>query len=532
MQKALNPILTGFHADPSMIRVNEYYYIANSTFEWYPGVEISRSKDLVNWETLPSPLSEKRLLDMNGENSSSGVWAPCLSYSDGMFWLIYTDMKLWNHGPWKDSPNYLTTAKNIEGPWSDPIYMNSSGFDPSLFHDDDGKKWFVNMEWDYRKPQTGAPQFTGILVQEYDHSQKKLVGPVTKIFLGTEIGLVEAPHIYKRNGFYYLMTAEGGTSYEHACTLARSSSLTGPYVVHPDNPLITAYGKDTYIKKAGHASMCDSEDGRTFLAYLCGRPITGTKACVLGRETSIAELVWINDWPYIKSDEIFTNGIANNVPQDTFEPPIPVANLEINRSKTYLFNTDKFDHDFKTLRIPRTEENYSLKKRPGFLRLTGGKSPMCNFDQTLLAVRQTDFSFSAETKIEFDPTYYQEMAGLVWRYDEDNQYLLLVTHDEEQGRILKVITIIAGQFEHSYVNIPLKDGPVFLGLTVEERWGRFRYSYDGKAWAEVRPILDASVLSDDFNALGFTGAFIGLFCADTARYQAVADFEFLKYEVK
>src|SRR5574344_2617896 len=146
-----NPILPGFHPDPSICMANGEYYIANSTFEWYPGVELSRSKDLIHWESVPSPLSEKRLLDMNGERFSCGIWAPCLSYADGKFWLIYTNVRNWNFGTMKDVPNFLTTAPSIEGPWSDPVFMDASGFDASLFHDDNGRHWFINMEWDYRK---------------------------------------------------------------------------------------------------------------------------------------------------------------------------------------------------------------------------------------------------------------------------------------------------------------------------------------------------------------------------------------------
>ena len=171
MAKVYNPILPGFYADPSILAVNGEYYIANSTFEWYPGVEIHRSKDLVHWTSVPSPLSEERLLNMAGNYESCGIWAPCLSYSDGKFWLIYTNVRSWNKGPWKDTPNFLTTAENIEGPWSDPVFLNASGFDPSMFHDDDGRHWLINMEWDYRKSYknqvNNASQFSGLLVQEY-----------------------------------------------------------------------------------------------------------------------------------------------------------------------------------------------------------------------------------------------------------------------------------------------------------------------------------------------------------------------------
>lgn len=144
-----NPILPGFNPDPSICQAGDDFYIATSTFEWFPCVQIHHSKDLVNWHLLTRPLSRKSQLDMAGDPCSSGIWAPCLTYADGLFWLIYTDNKCLE-GEYNESNNYLVTAPDIMGPWSDPVYLNSSGFDPSLFHDDDGHKWLINMIWDFR----------------------------------------------------------------------------------------------------------------------------------------------------------------------------------------------------------------------------------------------------------------------------------------------------------------------------------------------------------------------------------------------
>jgi xylan 1,4-beta-xylosidase len=539
-----NPVLPGFHPDPSLVCAGDTYYLANSTFEWYPGVELHRSKDLANWEPLPSPLSEKRLLDMTGNAASCGIWAPCLSYDNGLFYLIYTNVRSWASGPWKDTPNFLTTAPSIEGPWSTPVFLNCSGFDPSLFHDDDGKKWLVNMEWDYRKKDH---PFSGILLQEYSPIEKRLVGGVRKIFTGTALKLTEGPHLYKRNGWYYLMAAEGGTQYGHAATVARSRAIGGPYEVHPANPLLTSYNwPDHPLQKAGHASWCETPDPdkkRTYLAFLCGRPLPGTRNCVLGRETGIAELEWRNDWPYLKyapetrrTDEELWGASAPNYPPLAFEPPVSLAAPPEphSKAKRYVFSGGSLDPDFKTLRVPADPAVYSLTARPGFLRLKGGDSPVSRFQQTLLARRQQDFSFSAETYMEFAPKSFQELAGLCWRYDEDNQYLLALSHDEEKGRVLSVQTMIGGVYsrtEDTAVNSGISDsgGGIWLGLTVRERTGYFRYSLDGKTWVTLRPALDAAVLSDEYFHEGFTGAFIGVFCVDTARYAASADFMYLTY---
>ncbi|MDR2446270.1 MAG: glycoside hydrolase family 43 protein [Treponema sp.] len=530
MSRIVNPALAGFHADPSILRVGEYFYIANSTFEWYPGVELHRSKDLADWEALPSPLCERRLLDMEGERASCGVWAPCLSHCDGLFWLVYSNVRAWNAGPWKDCSNYLTTSPSIAGPWSDPVFLNCSGFDPSLFHDDDGKKWLVNMEWDYRQnADPEGPQFTGILLQEYNAMGKKLSGPVRKIFTGSSIGCVEGPHLYKRNGWYYLLTAEGGTVYNHAATVARSRSIEGPYTIHPHNPLISSRNKpELRLQKAGHASWCETADGRAYMAYLCGRPLAGTKNCVLGRETSIAELIWHEDWPYVKGED----GGRQNYPADSFESPLQnagTASFASAMEQLYSFDDPVIHRDFKTLRIPADPARYSLSERPGFLRLRGGQSPVSPYGQTLLARRQTDFSFEAETCVDFTPRSFQELAGLCWRYDERNQYLLAVTYDETCGRTLTVLSMIAGRFSREGGPALPEEGTVWLGLSARDHSGIFRYSTDGAHFTDVGKALDSRILSDEFDTLGFTGAFVGMFCVDTARYEAAADFKRFLY---
>src|SRR5690625_4073287 len=270
MTSVRNPVLRGFNPDPCIIRVDDDYYIATSTFEWYPGVQIAHSRDLVNWRVVSRPLDRYSQIDLRGRPNSGGIWAPALTYADGRFHLIYTDVRTWA-GSYKDVHNYLVTAPSVEGPWSEPTYLNSSGFDPSLFHDDDGRKWLLNMVWDHRKNKN---PFGGILLQEYSQNDGKLIGPIYNIFKGTELGLTEAPHIYKHNSYYYLITAEGGTRFEHAVTIARSKSLLGPYEVDPENPMLTSSNKpELELQKAGHASMVKTKEGDWYLVHLCGRPL-------------------------------------------------------------------------------------------------------------------------------------------------------------------------------------------------------------------------------------------------------------------
>ena len=190
-----NPIIKGFNPDPSIIRVNDDYYLATSTFQWFPGIQIFHSKDLVNWTLITHPLDEKRLLDLKGDADGGGVWAPCLSYKEGVFYIVYSDMKTDDSSAWKDCHNYIIYADDIMGPWSDPIYLNSSGFDPSIFHDDDGKNYIINVVRDHR---IGHHWSLGIFIQELDLNQRKLIGERKCIYKGSSVGRTEGPNSIKQ----------------------------------------------------------------------------------------------------------------------------------------------------------------------------------------------------------------------------------------------------------------------------------------------------------------------------------------------
>jgi xylan 1,4-beta-xylosidase len=217
--------------------VGRDYYIATSTFEWFPGVRIHHSRDLVHWSHRTYALTRASQVDLRGNPRSGGVWAPCLSFDGTHFWLVYTDVKSWGRG-FLDARNYVVTAPSIDGPWSDPAPLNASGFDPSLFHDTDGRKWLANMLWDHRRD--GRDAFGGIVLQEFDPWRRELVGRPRRIFVGSHLGITEGPHLYRRGPYYYLMVAEGGTGWDHCVTLARAVAIEGPYEVDPDAPLLTS----------------------------------------------------------------------------------------------------------------------------------------------------------------------------------------------------------------------------------------------------------------------------------------------------
>ena len=550
--KIQNPVLTGFNPDPSICRVGDDYYIATSTFEWFPGVQIHHSKDLVNWRLLPHPLKRVSQLDMRGNPNSGGVWAPALTYADNQFWLIYSDMKVVD-GAYKEGHNYLVTCQEIDGCWSEPIYLNSSGFDPSLFHDQDGRKWLVNMLWDYR---LGKNSFAGIVLQEYSVTEKKLIGDIKNIYLGTHLKLTEAPHLYRINNYYYLITAEGGTSYEHAVTIARSKTIDGPYETHPDNPILTSWhDPHNYLQKCGHASIVDTPDGQWYLAHLMGRPIHQTNEelivsgglggisrgrdqatqnimgdrgyCPLGRESSIQKLEWRDGWPYVIGGK---EGAKEVAAPNLVEVKFPPTHLEVDQ-----FEEVKLNINFNTLRIPFTEKIGSLSARENHLRLYGNESLTSKFTQSLVARRWQSFNFEAETAVDFKPTTFQQSAGLVNYYNTENWTALRVTWDESLGRCLSLMTCDNFSFNQLLfpkISIPDECEYVYLRVNVHVETYQYSYSFDGRNWEKIAILLDATKLSDDYIEGGgfFTGSFVGMQCEDMSGQRAVADFKYFKYQ--
>ncbi|WP_226037077.1 glycoside hydrolase family 43 protein [Aquibacillus saliphilus] len=519
MSKINNPVLPGYHPDPSILRVGDDYYIAVSTFEWFPGVQIHHSKDMVNWRLLTYPLTRTSQLNMIGNINSGGVWAPALSYSDGLFYLIYTDVKS-REGAFKDTHNYLVTAENIEGPWSEPVYLNSSGFDPSLFHDEDGTKWLLNMIWDHRK---GTNSFAGIALQEYSIEEKRLVGPIKNIFKGSEIALTEAPHLYKRNGYYYLVTAEGGTWYTHAVTVARSTSLDGPYEIDPTNPILTSDQSDlSQLQKAGHGSFVETQDGEWYIAHLCGRPVVDKK-CILGRETAIQKCYWTeDDWIRVEGGNHPRMEVeAPNLPQHPFE----------QESNYDDFNDETLKKYWNSLRRQFSEDWLSLSDRPGYLRLKGGESMNSYHHQSLLARRLENFQVELETSVEFEPENFQQMAGLIAYYDTDDYVYLRVTDHEERGKCLGIIETKHGKYDELLKeDISLSADSVKLKATIDNQWLQFFYCENGDQWQQIGGKIDISHLSDDdADYIRFTGTFVGVCAQDLSGQALHADFDYFKY---
>ncbi|KFI59297.1 glycoside hydrolase family 43 protein [Bifidobacterium cuniculi] len=535
--KIVNPVLAGFHADPSMIRVGDTYYIANSTFEWWPGVRLHESRDMVHWRTLPGPLRRTSQLDMRGNPSSGGVWAPDLSYADGRFWLVYADVKIVG-GAFKDCTNYLVTAEDIEGPWSEPVRLNGVGFDASLFHDDDGRKYLVQQTWDFREYHH---PFDGITCTEFDPQAMRLKPETTRtLWHGTDVKLVEGPHLYKVNGLYYLFCAEGGTVWTHQEVVARSATLDAlSFEPSPYNPFVTNFDTPrSPLQKQGHGALVDTPSGQWYYASLSARPwhhpdesVTDPRGwCTLGRETSIQQVEWTDDgWPVIVGGH--GGQLVVDAPRDAIETDVPMGHSQRDD-----FTAPELGLDWSTLRVPFDDAMGSVGDGALTLR---GQGSLCNlFDLSLVARRWQAFDFDAQVAVRFDPWNYMQMAGLTNYYNDLCWSWAFVTWDERRG--CRVIEVAQNDF-HDYTSF-LKDDAVPVPDDVDTVWLRtkvrtdtytYEYSFDGERWIGLGVELDARILSDDYvnQRYGgfFTGAFVGLAAVDLSGYDATARFSDFEY---
>ncbi|RRJ64551.1 glycoside hydrolase family 43 protein [Paenibacillus oralis] len=527
MTKIQNPILRGFSPDPSIIRVEDDYYIATSTFEWFPGVQIHHSRDLLHWELIAHPLNRISQLDLRGAGASQGVWAPCLTYDNGIFYLVYTVVHSFYVNMY-DTHNYLVTTTDIRGDWSEPVFLNSYGFDPSLYHDDDGRKYIVSMMTDHRvqKPYKGR-----LVLQEYSVTERRMIGEARTIFASRDIFL-EGPHLYKRNGYYYLFAADTGTGEGHGQSILRSRELYGPYEYYEGNSILTSRNHpEASLQKAGHGDLAETQNGEWYMVHLCGRPLKnrtkkGERKYTLGRETAIQKVEWTEDgWLRLASGsvlpELEVEGPA--LPPHPFPPKPPRDD----------FDSPQLDIRFQSLRIPLDETFYSLSARKGYLRLYGREGLGSKYRQSLIARRWQAFAFTATTCLEFEPTLFKQMAGLICLYDYQNYYYLHITHHEQVGRCLSILSAINNRYDEPVGYLPLPEDARRVHLRAAVNHGRLQFAYSASGEEEfisIGPSFDASTLSDEACQEGwFTGAFVGICCQDLTGFGKAADFDYFEY---
>ena len=354
-----------------------------------------------------------------------------------------------------------------------------------------------------------------------------LVGPAVNIFKGTELGLTEAPHLYKHNGYYYLVTAEGGTGYEHAVTVARSRTLQGPYEVDPSNPILTSHGRaDLKLQKAGHGSLVQTHTDEWYMAHLVGRPVQG-KHCILGRETALQRCTWSEDgWLRLASGDRYPELQVTGpmIELHPFEPPMEMDHFE----------EAELRRDWNTLRIPPDPTWVTLTERPGYLRLYGLESMSSTHRQSMLARRLQAFECEAETCLEFEPDHPQQMAGLILYYDTQDYLYLRVTYHEEKGLCLGIIQSRYGVYDELLEeDIPLQQGNrIHLKVVIDHDRACFYYRLkdNQSSWIQVGEWTDITHLCDESpEYIRFTGTYIGLCVQDLGGSRKHADFDYFRY---
>ncbi len=532
-----NPVLRGFSPDPSVVRVGDIYYVATSTFEWFPGVKLYRTEDLEHYEQIPSPLVRESQLHMEGNPDSCGVWAPDISWDGERFWLVFTDVKTRGTSGYFNTHNCVVWTDDIMGEWSEPVYLNSTGFDPSLFHDTDGRSYLVNM----------INGFKGIQVQEFDRESKRLFGPAKNVCAGTGRGFTEGPHIYHIGNWYYLMMAEGGTAYEHCEVMCRSRSLWGSYEQDPENPILTSDREDPdALQKCGHADLVQTQSGEWYLFHLCARP-DDRGLCVLGRETAVQKVFWNEDgWLRLSA--------GGRYGRMTTESP---EGLNAARSESRIEKTDdpeRFDkirqsneirwcetdvgiphlaRPFSTLRVP-PEKILSLTERKGWLRLYGHEFLTSCFRTSLVAVKQSRRKSGMECGMEFTPRSERQGAGAAYFYDTSNFFLFILTKDGTDRAVLRFLQCRSGAVEVlseelvSADGIPERTELIHLRIETDEdgKSAVFSWSRDGQEYKKTAE-ADTQILTDE-HCVGFTGAHFGIYCHDMDTQSNYADFKYFR----
>jgi len=537
-----NPIIPGFYPDPSICRAGEDYYLVTSSFEYFPGVPIFHSKDLINWRQIGHVLDRPSQLNLDGIKPSGGIYAPTIRYDKGTFYMITT---LFGRGG-----NFIVTAAKPEGPWSEPhwlenedllqqkpnsvvpwidqyfsyegepvLFSKAPGIDPSLFFDDDGKVYYTGN----RKPQDGGKKSSDreIWLQELDKPSLKLTGEKYAIWAGCGGAYTEGPHLYKVNGYYYLITAEGGTFHDHAVMVARSRSIKGPYESNPRNPILTHrhLGYEYPIVNVGHADLVQTQHGEWWMVALASRPFGGYYTN-LGRETFLAPVRWEDDWPVVSPgvDHLEFAGKAPDLPEQQWPAP-PLRDP---------FDSQELSFCWNFLRTPRNEF-YSLVQRPGYLRLYHRPEMLsCWETPAFLGRRLQHIDFTAGAAMEFSPRKANEEAGLVLIQNADYHFRFICTLSN--GRpVLRLIRREKGEEEILSEN---EIASYQLCLKIEAKGQDITFYFADSCSTDFKTAaakVNGRILSSQV-AGGFVGAYIGLYASSNAAYSDnYSDFDWFEY---
>ncbi|HET9915345.1 MAG TPA: glycoside hydrolase family 43 protein [Anaerolineales bacterium] len=509
-----NPILSGFYPDPSVCRVGDDYYLVTSTFEYFPGLPVFHSRDLVHWHQIGHVLDRPSQLPLDEIRPSGGLYAPTIRYFNGTFYVINTLVD----GKTK-SGNFIVTATDPAGPWSEPYWLEGApGIDPSLFFDDDGRAWYTGNRMPARMQYEGHKE---IWLQELDLQSMRLVGEAYALWDGALKGAVhaEAPHIYKVDGRYYLMIAEAGTAHHHAVTIARSDAITGPYESNRANPILTHrhLGLDYPIVGTGHADLVQTQTGEWWMFMLAMRPYGGY-FYNLGRETFLAPVRWENGWPIV-SPGMGRVEFSHSVPDlpETTWPEIPARDG---------FDAPALAFHWNFLRTPR-EEFYSLSERPGQLRLRLRPQRLSEpTNPSFVGRRQQHIHFSAQCTMEFTPQNEHECAGLALIQNKDFHFQFVITKSTEP--ILRLIKRAYGK-EEVLAEQPVRAAKLYLKVEAHEQAYGFYFADEPGAWQALMENVDGRILSTPV-AGGFVGAYIAMYASSNGQPGTNhADFDWFEY---
>lgn len=534
-----NPILEGFYPDPSICRVKDDFYLVTSSFSFYPGVPLFHSKDLAHWEQLCYVLDRPEQLPCSYEMLSGGIFAPTIRYHEGVFYVITTNMSM-------GCKNFIVTADNPKGPWSDiHVIEGADGIDPSLFFDDDGRVYYTGTT----RAVEADVSYQAIWGSEIDLAEMKLVGERKILWRGAMIDAVapEGPHIYKKDGWYYLMIAEGGTEHMHAVTISRSKEVLGNYEGYCGNPILTHrhLGKMYPICNVGHGDLVELKDGSWYMVMLASRLMDGYHK-ILGRETFIAPVQWEDGWPVVSPGTgkvEWSYEQPKSLPEWKPEGKLPVETdtdftdsdlgLEWNEIGNPMGEFYRIEDSCLKLKLLKNE--LVPWELDGLSANVFERIPAFKGDRkvSFLGRRQQHMDFKVMAKMIFDP-HEEECAGLVILQNDGNQIRFGI-HKNDLG-LKEAVCITTKTIVHDgeqyfrektegVTNI--SENSVFLVIEGKGTEYSFCISEDGVSWKVIAENVDGSFLGSETSG-GFIGAYIGMFayCAheDRERYAAFDSF--------
>ena len=512
-----NPIIPGFAPDPSIVRVGEDFYLVNSTFEYFPGIPVYHSRDLVDWQLIGHAIHRPEQADLARIKSSDGIHASTIRFHDGLFYVITTNNVDGN------MVNFIVTAKDPAGPWSNPFVLEGApGIDPSLFFDDDGRAWYTG---NHIPPDPEFPGQAEIWLQELDLEAMQLTGERQYLWRGCCQGVwAEGPHIYKRDGYYYLMISEGGTSFEHAMSIAISKNITGPYENNPRNPVLTHrhLSYDYPISGVGHADLVELADGRWYAVALGWRLVDGRHG-ILGRETFLVPVTWETE-PHAWKEERLTFPVFSPATgRIELQYPTPFGNAA--RQQDHAFRDD-FD-----ARELGSEWNFRRSPETAFITWEDGRLVFAlqpgsireRAQYSFVGIRQRHFEFEAETCLGLAASGDNAEAGL--GLVQNDRSALVLTLEAGRKVVLrhhqdgKVVDLSSAAWEDPDICLRVTGDYLDLG---------FYYSKDGVAWRTLIEGVDGSVLSPaSIAGYNYTGVNVGLYGStngeETAR-RAIFDY--------